>query len=98
MAQEDQFINLNIDGEQRQFKLKSLSEAAKQKIAQVQYYNQQLAPIIAELSRLVQLGNRVDQGELTSLLPEDYEVVQQTGNAVSSNEKNTDNKDSSKKD
>jgi hypothetical protein len=98
MAQEDQFINLNIDGEQRQYKLKSLSEAAKQKIAQAQYYGQQLAPMIAELSRLVQLGNRVDQGELTSLLPEDFEVVQQAENAVSSDEKNTNGEDSSKKD
>jgi hypothetical protein len=98
MSKEDQFINLNIDGEQRQYKLKSLSEAAKQKIAQVQFYNQQVASMLSEVIRLVQLGNRVDQGELTSLLPEDFEIVQQAVNTVSSDEKNTNGEDSSKKD
>jgi HAMP domain-containing protein len=34
-------------------------------------------PLLTEIVRLVQLGNQVDQGQLTEKLPEKYEVVQQ---------------------
>lgn len=80
-------IKLTTDGEVREYKIDSLSEAANQKIAQMQFYNQSIAPILSELLRLAQLGSRADQGELTSLLPKDYKVVQSEENTVKSDNK-----------
>lgn len=80
-------IKLTTDGEIREYKIDSLSEAANQKIAQIQFYNQSIAPILSELLRLAQLGSRADQGELTSLLPKDYKVVQSEENTVESDNK-----------
>lgn len=80
-------IKLTTDGEVREYKIDSLSEAANQKIAQMQFYNQSIAPILSELLRLAQLGSRVDQSELTSLLPKDYKVVQSEENTVKSDNK-----------
>ena len=80
-------IKLTTDGEIREYKIDSLSEAANQKIAQIQFYNQSIAPILSELLRLAQLGSRADQSELTSLLPKDYKVVQSEENTVKSDNK-----------
>lgn len=80
-------IKLTTDGEVREYKIDSLSEAANQKIAQIQFYNQSIAPILSELLRLAQLGSKVDQGDLTSLLPKDYKVVQSEENTVESDNK-----------
>ena len=80
-------IKLTTDGEIREYKIDSLSEAANQKIAQMQFYNQSIAPILSELLRLAQLGSRADQSELTSLLPKDYKVVQSEENTVKSDNK-----------
>lgn len=80
-------IKLTTDGEIREYKIDSLSEAANQKIAQIQFYNQSIAPMLSELLRLAQLGSRADQSELTSLLPKDYKVVQSEENTVKSDNK-----------
>lgn len=80
-------IKLTTDGEIREYKIDSLSEAANQKIAQIQFYNQSIAPILSELLRLAQLGSKVDQGDLTSLLPKDYKVVKAEENVVESDNK-----------
>ena len=80
-------IKLTTDGEVREYKIDSLSEAANQKIAQMQFYNQSIAPILSELLRLAQLGSKVDQGDLTSLLPKDYKVVKAEENVVESDNK-----------
>lgn len=80
-------IKLTTDGEIREYKIDSLSEAANQKIAQMQFYNQSIAPILSELLRLAQLGSKVDQGDLTSLLPKDYKVVKSEENVVESDKK-----------
>lgn len=80
-------IKLTTDGEVREYKIDSLSEAANQKIAQMQFYNQSIAPILSELLRLAQIGSRADQSELTSLLPKDYKVVQSEENTVKSDNK-----------
>jgi hypothetical protein len=84
---DDKTLTLFIDGEQREFKQDSLSEAANQKIAQIQFYNQSIAPIFSEVMRLAQLGSKVDQGDLSSLLPKDYVVVQNEENKVKSDNK-----------
>ena len=80
-------IKLTTDGEIREYKIDSLSEAANQKLAQIQFYNQSIAPIFSELLRLAQLGSKVDQGDLTSLLPKDYKVVKNEENVVKSDNK-----------
>ena len=80
-------IKLTTDGEIREYKIDSLSEAANQKLAQIQFYNQSIAPIFSELLRLAQLGSKVDQGDLTSLLPKDYKVVKAEENVVESDNK-----------
>lgn len=80
-------IKLTTDGEIREYKIDSLSEAANQKLAQIQFYNQSIAPILSELLRLAQLGSKVDQGDLTSLLPKDYKVVKNEENVVKSDNK-----------
>jgi hypothetical protein len=53
-------------------------------------------PLLSEIVRLVQLGNQVDQGQLTNLLPEKYTVVQQAEDVVESDTKNTNGAGSSK--
>lgn len=93
---EDNILTLFIDGEQREYKKDSLSEAANQKIAQIQFYNQSIAPIFSEVMRLAQLGSKVDQGNLGSLLPKDYVVVQNEENTVKSdNKEDTSNEETS---
>lgn len=87
-------INLNIDGELREYDIESLSEDAKNKIAVLNFFSGNVMPILTEVIRLVQLGNQVDQGQLTRTLPEKYTVVQQAENVVESD--NTDGEDSSK--
>ena len=86
-------IKLTTDGEVREYKIDSLSEAANQKIAQMQFYNQSIAPILSELLRLAQLGSKVDQGDLTSLLPKDYKVVKAEENVVESDNKEEQSKE-----
>jgi hypothetical protein len=89
-------IKLTTDGEVREYKMDSLSEAANQKIAQIQFYNQSIAPIFSEVMRLAQLGSKVDQGDLSSLLPKDYVVVQNEENKVKSdNKEETSNEETS---
>jgi len=89
-------IKLTTDGEVREYKIDSLSEAANQKIAQIQFYNQSIAPIFSEVMRLAQLGSKVDQGDLSSLLPKDYVVVQNEENKVKSdNKEETSNEETS---
>jgi len=86
-------IKLTTDGEIREYKIDSLSEAANQKLAQIQFYNQSIAPILSELLRLAQLGSKVDQGDLTSLLPKDYKVVKNEENVVESDNKEEQSKE-----
>jgi hypothetical protein len=95
MAEENPTINLVVDGEARQYKLDTLSDAARQKIAQLQFAGNNVLPLISEVARLVQLGQKVDQGELTSLLPKEYVVLEQE-NAVESEPKIIKGDDSSK--
>ena len=82
------------DGELREYDIESLSEDAKNKIAVLNFFSGNVMPILTEVIRLVQLGNQVDQGQLTRSLPEKYTVVQQAENVVESD--NTDGEDSSK--
>ena len=75
--QENKNIILNVDGEAREYEIDSLSKEAKNRLNVLGFHTNTIMPLLTEIVRLVQLGNQVDQGQLTEKLPEKYEVVQQ---------------------
>ncbi|MDB2580795.1 hypothetical protein N9X62_00170 [Candidatus Poseidoniales archaeon] len=75
--EEDKYIKLTVDGEVRQYEVQTLSQEAKNRLGVLGFHSQSIMPLLTEIIRLVQLGNQVDQGQLTGLLPEKYEVIPQ---------------------
>ena len=76
MAEESKKITVTVDQEQRQYDIDALPEAAVQRIVSMQFDSTTVWPVLSEIVRLVQLGQRVDQGELQTLLPKKgYTVV-----------------------
>jgi len=75
--EEDKYIKLTVDGEIRQYEVQTLSQEAKNRLGVLGFHSQSIMPLLTEIIRLVQLGNQVDQGQLTGLLPEKYEVIPQ---------------------
>ena len=76
MAEESKTITVTVDQEQRQYDVDSLPEAAVQRVVAMQFDSNTVLPVLSEIVRLVQLGQRVDQGELQTLLPQKgYTVV-----------------------
>ncbi|MDB9705190.1 hypothetical protein OAA77_00810 [Gammaproteobacteria bacterium] len=84
MSEQPTSIVINVDGEARSYEIASLSEAAKNKIAGMQFFQNTVSPIVGEVVRLLQLGANADQGQLKELLPEKFEVVQQPESSVES--------------
>ena len=80
---EEKLLSLNIDNEIREYDANQFSEATNQKIAQMQFADQTILPILSELLRLVRLGRAVDANELKTLLPKKY-TVKTAENAVKS--------------
>lgn len=89
-------ITLNVDGEAREYEVDSLSKEAVNRLNVLNFHSNNIMPLLSEIVRLVQLGNQVDQGQLTNLLPERYTVVQQAEDVVESDTKNTNGAGSSK--
>jgi hypothetical protein len=75
--EEDKYIKLTVDGEVRQYEVQTLSQEAKNRLGVLGFHSQSIMPLLTEIIRLVQLGNQVDKGQLTGLLPEKYEVIPQ---------------------
>ena len=76
MAEESKKITVTVDQEQRQYDIDALPEAAVQRIVSMQFDSTPVWTVLSEIVRLVQLGQRVDQGELQTLLPKKgYTVV-----------------------
>ena len=73
--EENKNIRLTVDGEVREYEVDTLSKEAKNRLGVLGFHSQSIMPLLTEVIRLVQLGNQVDQGQLTALLPEKYEVV-----------------------
>lgn len=88
-------INININGEQREYDPASFSEACNQKVAQMQFADNTILPILSEAIRLIRLGRAVDSNELETLLPKEYTVITDE-NAVESEEKKDIEENSSK--
>jgi len=89
-------ITLNVDGEAREYEVESLSKEAVARLNVLNFHSNSIMPLLTEIVRLVQLGNQVDQSQLTDKLPAKYTVVQQAEDAVESDTKNTNEDDSSK--
>ena len=68
-------MNINLNGEQREYDTSAFSEACTQKVAQMQFADNTILPILSELMRLVRLGRAVDSNELETLLPKEYTVI-----------------------
>ena len=77
-------ITITVDGEARSYDVDTLSDAAKNKIAGMQFYSNTISPIVGEVVRLLQMGANADQGQLQDLLPKKFEVVQQPESSVES--------------
>jgi|TARA_R110000764_G_scaffold116678_1_gene203676 hypothetical protein len=73
--EENKHIRLTVDGEVREYEVDTLSQEAKNRLGVLGFHSQSIMPLLTEIIRLVQLGNQVDQGQLTGLLPERYEVI-----------------------
>ena len=87
MAEESKKITVTVDQEQRQYDIDALPEAAVQRIVSMQFDSTTVWPVLSEIVRLVQLGQRVDQGELQTLLPKKgYTVVNNEETVVESPE------------
>ena len=87
MAEENKIITFTVDGEQREYDVDSLPEAAVQRVVAMQFDSNTVMPVLSEIVRLVQLGQRVDQGELQTLLPQKgYTVVNNDEKVVESAE------------
>lgn len=84
MSEQPTSIVINVDGEARSYEIASLSDAAKNKIAGLQFYQNTVSPIVGEVVRLLQMGANADQSQLQELLPEKFEVVQQPESSVES--------------
>lgn len=84
MSEQPTTIVINVDGEARNYEISSLSDAAKNKIAGLQFYQNTVSPIMGEVVRLLQMGANADQSQLQELLPEKFEVVQQPESSVES--------------
>ena len=67
-------MNINLNGEQREYDTSAFSEACTQKVAQLQFADNTILPILSEIMRLVRLGRAVDSNELETLLPKEYTV------------------------
>ena len=80
---EKNLMTINLDNEQREYDASQFSEAANQKVAQMQFADQTILPILSEVIRLVRLGRLVDANELKTLLPKEY-TVKSEENAVES--------------
>ena len=91
----DNKITINLNGEQREYDPASFSEACNQKVAQMQFADNTILPILSELMRLARLGRAVDSNELETLLPKEYTVITDE-NAVESEEKKDIEENSSK--
>ena len=89
-------ITLNVDGEAREDEVDSLSKEAVNRLNVLNFHSNSIMPLLTEIVRLVQLGNQVDQSQLTNLLPEKYTVVQQAEDAIESDTENTNGAGSSK--
>jgi len=89
-------ITLNVDGEAREYEVDSLSKEAVSRLNVLNFHSNSIMPLLTEIVRLVQLGNQVDQSQLTNLLPEKYTVVQQAEDAIESDTENTNGAGSSK--
>jgi hypothetical protein len=89
-------ITLTVDGEAREYEVESLSKEAVNRLNVLNFHSNSIMPLLTEVVRLIQLGNQVDQSQLTQHLPEKYTVVQQAEDAVESDTKNTNEDDSSK--
>ena len=68
-------MNINLNGEQREYDTSAFSEACTQKVAQLQFADNTILPILSEVMRLVRLGRAVDSNELETLLPKEYTVI-----------------------
>ena len=87
MTEENRKITVTVDQEQREYDVDSLPEAAVQRVVAMQFDSNTVLPVLSEIIRLVQLGQRVDQGELQTLLPQKgYTVVNNNENGVESSE------------
>tara|TARA_R110002012_G_scaffold272981_2_gene458784 strand:+ start:11607 stop:11897 length:291 start_codon:yes stop_codon:yes gene_type:complete len=83
MAEENKTLNLVVDNEQREYPLDILSQDALNKIAAMQFDANTVMPILSEMIRLAQLGQKVDQGELSNMLPKSgYTIAEQPEAAV----------------
>ena len=88
-------MNINLNGEQREYDTSAFSEACTQKVAQLQFADNTILPILSEVMRLVRLGRAVDSNELETLLPKEYTVITDE-NAVESDQKKETEENSSK--
>ena len=78
-----------VDGEQREYDSSTFSEAAQNKVRDLQISNTLINTRSSELA-LMQMGLRVLQSELTPLLPSDgFTVVQSKTDEVESNTSET---------
>lgn len=78
-----------VDGEQREYDSGAFSEAAQNKVRDLQISNTLINTRSSELA-LMQMGLRVLQSELTPLLPSDgFTVVQSKTDEVESNTSET---------
>jgi len=89
-------ITINVDGEAREYEIDSLSKEAVSRLNILNFHTSNIMPLLSEVVRLVQLGNQVDQSQLTNLLPEKYTVVQRAENETESDKENTNEAGSSK--
>jgi hypothetical protein len=80
---EEKLLSLNIDNEIREYDANLFSEAANLKVAQMQFADSTILPILSEVTRLVRLGRAIDAEELKKLLPKKY-TVKTAENAVKS--------------
>ena len=64
---EEKLLSLNIDNEIREYDANLFSEAANLKVAQMQFADGTILPILSEVTRLVRLGRAIDAEELKKL-------------------------------
>ena len=101
MSEENKHITINHTNEDgsvelRKYDTQEFSEEAVHKFNQLATANKEFNDQ-NNLLGLLSLGKKVLEGELSKLLPQKYEVVQQPQNAVSSESKNTNGKGSEDK-
>ena len=95
MAEENKTLHLMVDNEEREYPLDILSQDALNKIAAMQFDANTVMPILSEVIRLAQLGQKVDQGQLTNMLPQSgYTVAEQQEAVVESDAEEPQEEDS----